>query len=222
MKTNTIEQHRNTFPLASIPSRLLLVLFPLIYIGCIPQRVSHAQESKRYEVKAARGTMECIENSKTRRKIFSNTRWCKTELLKEYEADFMVEKGFPGFYMDIHDPFVQAFRNTFSVERLALLSSRNESFKVHFDVDQDGKHLGMWFTLGLDTQVTPDELLLLEENLKELIVFRPIRKSEHRFFSEIYIRTTFKEIYEGNIPFIHKSKRVMEETAEIEKLKEAE
>jgi len=201
---------------------MVLVLSATISISCLPTNVSHAQENKRYEVKASRGTMECIENSKSRHKIFSNTRWSKTELLKKYEADFMVEKGFPGFYMDIHDPFIQAFRNTFSGERLALLSSQDESFKVHFDVDQDGKHLGMWFTLGLDTQVTPDELLLLEENLKELIEFRPIRKSEHRFFSEIYIRTTFKEIYEGNIPFIHKSKRVMEETAEIEKLKEAE
>jgi hypothetical protein len=93
---------------------------------------------------------------------------------------------------------------------------------INFDLDQNGNILAMWFTLNIGTQVTPDELLMLEEKLKEQVTFKPIRKSNQKFFSVTSVKCTFKEIKEGEIPYIRKSAAYRREIGEIEEMKREE
>ena len=194
-------------------SFIIILIFSITSI--IPGK-SVAQEEKTYKVKGTKGVLNCTEVKKTDNLFFSNAKDDETKIHKEYNIKENVDPSFLGYRYGIHDQFVEAFRKSFSKERLEKLASTEEKITIFFNLDQNGKYLFTSFVLNSGTQVDPDEILTLEENLKALVKFVPIRKSEYKFLDGVFIKTTFKEILNGEIPFIRKSDKYLQELEKLE------
>ncbi len=180
-----------------------------------------AQETKSYTIQSLKGNLRCNENIITKHKIYSNAEHTHDDVIKEYES-LAPDPTFVGFIMNSHDQFVKAFCKVFSKKRLEEISNNDESISVYFDLDQNGIPLSISFSLDSQTKVTPDEIINLDEIIRQLVTFTPIQKSNQRYFYVVRIKTTFKEVLEGEIPNIRKSENAMLKIAEIEKLKEEE
>ncbi len=202
---------RNFLNINNSPLRILgIILLTLTF-----QSICYSQDSKEYQVKGKKGVLNCTESKSKNRAIYSNVN-NKKNLSEDYKTDDPeLELSFLGFYINTYDTFLEAFHKTFSDNRIEELVKLKEKINIRFRLNQDGEHLAMSFTLNYGTSLTPDEILTLEENLKKMVSFTPLRKFEYKLLTAYVIRTDFDEIRRGDITRLKKMEANQRERAKL-------
>jgi len=179
------------------------------------QNICYSQDSKDYQVKGNKGVLNCTESKSKNRTIYSNAN-NKKNLSEDYKTDDPeLELSFLGFYINTYDSFIDAFKKTFTETRINELSSMGEKIKINFALNQDGEYLAMAFVLNYGTNVKPDEILTLEENIKKMVSFIPLQKFEYKLLTAYVIRTDFDEIRRGDITKLKKMEANQRERAKL-------
>jgi len=70
-----------------------------------------------------------------------------------------------------HDPFLEAFKQSFTAGRLKQLATLKDNVTVIFDVDEKGQILGVHFLLLKETTILPEELEMLEREMLSRVKF---------------------------------------------------
>ncbi|MGD9679173.1 MAG: hypothetical protein AB7V16_12600 [Vulcanibacillus sp.] len=202
---------RNFLNINNSPLRILgIILLTLTF-----QNICYSQDSKEYQVKGKKGVLKCVESKSKNRAIYSNVN-NKKNLREYYKTDDPeLELSFLGFYINTYDTFLEAFHKTFSDDRIEDLAKFKEKINIRFRLNQDGEHLAMSFTLNYGTSLTPDEILTLEENIKKMVSFTPLRKFEYKLLTAYVIRTDFDEIRRGDITRLKKMEANQRERAKL-------
>ncbi|HNZ69781.1 MAG TPA: hypothetical protein PLC29_10300 [Prolixibacteraceae bacterium] len=102
-----------------------------------------------------------------------------------------------------HDPFLEAFKQSFTAGRLKQLATLKDNVTVIFDVDEKGQILGVHFLLLKETTILPEELEMLEREMLSRVKFVVIgKKLEGMFFHRVSIWVFFSEVLNVEIrPF---------------------
>lgn len=165
--------------------------------------------------KGSKSSYRCLKNSIRNEAIYVNQKYDLKEIVKEYPAYAIVDPSFLGYKTNVHGSFLKAINTAINKEKVTELAKRNEDFELGFDLDQDGNILRIIFTLDTATLITSDELYNLEENIKKLFVFQPIRKVKVKLMGGFGVMTNFKEILAGEIPYIRKMEEQQRETERL-------
>jgi len=193
----------------------LLRVLGIILLIIIFQSICYSQDSKEFQVKGKKGILNCTESKSKNRIIYSNAN-NKKNLSEDYKTDDPeLELSFLGFYISTYDSFLNAFRKTFSESRIEELAKHKEKIQIGFSLNQGGEHLGMGFVLNYGTNITPDEILTLEENLLKMVSFIPLQKFEYKLLTSYSIRTDFDEIRCGDITRLKKMEANQRERAKL-------
>ncbi len=187
----------------------------IILLTIIFQGICYSQDSKEFQVKGKKGVLNCTESKSKNRTIYSNAN-NKKNLQEDYKTDDpTLELAFLGFYINTYDSFIDAFKKTFTEKRINELSSMGEKIKINFALNQDGEYLAMAFVLNYGSNIKPDEILTLEENIKKMVSFTPLQKFEHKLLTAYVIRTDFDEIRRGDITRLKKMEANQRERAKL-------
>ena len=99
-----------------------------------------------------------------------------------------------------HDPFLEAFKESFAAGRIKQLATLKDYVTVIFDVDEKGQILGVHFLLLKETTILPEELEMLERELLSRVRFVVIgKKLEGMFFHRVSLWVFFSEVLNGEI-----------------------
>jgi hypothetical protein len=105
-----------------------------------------------------------------------------------------------------HDPFLEAFKESFTAGRLKQLATLKDYVTITFDVDEKGQILGVRFGLYEGTTIQPEELEMLERELLSRVKFVVIgKKLEGMFFYRVSLRVFFSEVLNGEIRHVRTS-----------------
>ncbi|MGE0078582.1 MAG: hypothetical protein AB7S48_12035 [Bacteroidales bacterium] len=162
-----------------------------------------------------KSSFRCFKNPSDNKAIYVNQKYNQEEILKEYPISAFADPSFLGYKTDLHDSFLKAIYASIEKDKIKELARKNESFELGFDLDQDGNILRIIFTLDTATLITANELYNLEENIRKLFVFKPIRKASVKLSGGFGIGTNFKEILIGKIPYIRKAEERQRETERL-------
>lgn len=165
--------------------------------------------------KGSRSDFKCLKNPNSIDAIYYKKSYIKEEVLKEYPAWVWVDGAFLGYKTNIHSSFLEAVNTSFDHKKLKELAERGEHIELGFDLDQDGNILNVGFIIDTATLITTDELYILEENIRNLLIFKPIRKAKAKLMGGFGITTNFKEILAGEIPYIRKMEEQQRETERL-------
>lgn len=155
-------------------------------------------------VKGSKSTYRCTKNPYGNDAIYVNINYNLEDTLKVYPGYSLVDPSFLGFKTDIHDSFLTVINECISHDKLLSLAGRNENLHIGLDINQDGRILGVIFSLDTATIITTEDLYCLEVNVRKRFVFKPIRKVNVKLMGGFGITTNFKEILDGEIPHIRK------------------
>ncbi|KAB2871095.1 MAG: hypothetical protein F9K37_04195 [Bacteroidales bacterium] len=193
-------------------TKMLLLIFSILI-----NYYSNAQDWNwvDYKVTGSKSSYNCSKHKTRNEAIYVNQKYNKTEILKEYPGYSNVDPSFLGYKTDLHNSFLEVIKKSINTEKLKSLADRNEGFYVGFDLNQDGKLLRIIFVLDTATIITSDELYSLEENIKNILVFKPIRKVEVKLMDGFGITTNFKEILNGEILSIRRTEEQQRETERL-------
>ena len=163
MKTSSLKQK-----LAGLLTRLSLVTaISLFSLSCTAQSVWEAPE-----VKTEKTVFICEDYDS--HVFIRNSNYIdpmKTRIQYNWDAlDFS--------YVSLisHDPFLEAFKEAFTANRLTQLAAANDLIYITFNVDEKGQILGMRFRLREGTTILPEELERLERELLSRVRFVVIGK----------------------------------------------
>ena len=154
--------------------------------------------------KGSKSDFKCLKNPNSIDAIYFKKSYNKEEVLKEYPAWVWVDGSFLGYKTNIHSSFLEAVNSSFDNEKIKELAKRGEYLQLGFDLDQDGNILNVGFIIDTATLITTDDLFILDENIRKLLTFKPIRKAKAKLMGGFGIATNFKEILVGEIPYIRK------------------
>jgi hypothetical protein len=99
-----------------------------------------------------------------------------------------------------HDPFLEAFKASFTAGRLNQLATLKDNVTIIFDVDENGQILGVHFLIPKETTILPEELEMLERELLSRVKFVVIgKKLEGMFFHRVSLLVFFSEVLNGEI-----------------------
>jgi len=166
-------------------------------------------------VYGSKSAYKCSKNPYGNEAIYVNQKYNQEEILKEYPISAFADPSFLGYKTDLHDSFLKAIYASIEKDKIKELARNSESFELGFDLDQDGNILRIIFTLDTATLITANELYNLEENIRKLFVFKPIRKASVKLSGGFGIGTNFKEILIGEIPYIRKAEERQLETERL-------
>jgi hypothetical protein len=165
--------------------------------------------------KGSKSDYLCFKNPNSNVAIYYKKSYNREKVLKEYPNYVWVDGSFLGYKTNIHNSFLEAVNSSFDYDKIVELANRVEYLKVGFDLDQDGNILSVNFSLDTMTLITTDELYILEENIRKLLIFKPIRKAKAKLMGGFGIATSFKEILAGEIPYIRKMEEQQRETERL-------
>lgn len=151
-----------------------------------------------------KSSFRCFKNPSDNKAIYVNQKYNQEEILKEYPISAFADPSFLGYKTDLHNSFLKAIYASIEKDKIEELAQKAENFELGFDIDQDGNILRIVFKLDTASLITTDELYNLEDNIKKLFVFKPIRKASVKLSGGFGIGTNFKEILAGEIPYIRK------------------
>lgn len=157
----------------------------------------------------------CFKNPDSNVAIYYKRNYNKEEVLKKFPAWVWVDRSFLGYKTTIHNSFLEAINSSFEHDKIVERANRVEYLELGFDLDQDGNILGVNFLLDTATLITKDELYILEENIRKLFIFKPIRKAKAKLMGGFGFTTNFKEIFAGEIPSIRKKEEQQQETERL-------
>jgi len=184
--------------LARLLARLTLITaISLLALSCKAQNVWEASE-----VKAEESVFICEKHDGY---IFiQNSNYVdpmKTRI--QYNWD---DLDFSYVSLSSHDPFLEAFKESFTVSRLTQLATTNDNILIIFDVDEKGQILGMHFSLQEGTTILPEELEILEQELLSRVRFIVIGKQiEDLIFHRVHLIVYFSEVQNGEIRMVRNS-----------------
>lgn len=105
-----------------------------------------------------------------------------------------------------HEPFLEAFKESFTDNRLTQLAKKNDYILIIFNVDEKGQILGVRFGLSEETSILPEEMKILERELLSKVEFIVIGKEiEDLIFYRVLLEVDFSEIQDGEIRSVRNS-----------------
>ena len=172
----------------------------------------NAQENK-WEVKGDQNNyiLYGSRKGKTEGKfiIYSNSNYNDDELKKIRKHVDINE--FYLYRINNHELFISAFKNSFTDNRIKELVQNDETIKVTFILDENGKIMAVYFMLLSSTSINVYEIEKLENELLKVISFIVTNPIEDNSFGSFAVRTSFKEILKGEIKAIRNNEKSTEE-----------
>lgn len=121
----------------------------------------------------------------------------------EYNFDVL---GYSYVRIISHDPFLEAFKESFRADRITQLATVNDFVSLIFEVDEKGQVLGISFSLDKGSAILPEELEMLEQELLSRVKFGVIgKKVEGMFFHSLHLRVYFTEVQDGELRMVRTS-----------------
>ena len=104
------------------------------------------------------------------------------------------------------DPFLEAFKESFTDSRLTQLAKTNDYILIIFNVDEKGQILGVHYGLPEGTSILLEEMEILERELLSRVEFVVIgKKVEDLIFYRALLKVDFSEIQDGEIRSVRNS-----------------
>lgn len=187
MKPTSLKQK-----LAGLLARLTLVTaISLFALSCTAQSVWEASE-----VKGKTSVFKCFKvNDKLQ---ITNSNYIDPRKSRsEYDINRL---DFSYVSLISHDPFLEAFKESFTASRITQLATVNDFVYMIINVDEKGQILGIYFILDKGTTILPEELEILERELLSKVKFEVIgKKVEDLIFHRVPFLILFTEVQDGEI-----------------------
>lgn len=183
---------RLTPKLAGLPARLsLFSAICLLVLSCAAQNVWETSEVK------AGASVFFVEKSGKHFSVRNSNYIDPMKTRIEYNWDAL---EYSYVSMISHDPFLEAFKQSFTAGRLKQLATLKDYVTIRLSVDEKGQILGVRFGLFEGTTIQPEELEMLERELLSRVKFVVIgKKLEGMIFYYVSLRVYFSEVLNGEI-----------------------
>ena len=126
---------------------------------------------------------------------------------KKYRSEYDINRlDFSYVSLASYDPFLDAFKESFSTSRITQLARVNDFVSLIINVDEQGQILGIYFSLDKRTTILPEELEILERELFSKVKFIVIgKKVEDLIFYRVPLSIFFTEVQSGEIRSVRNS-----------------
>ncbi len=190
-----------TINLKEITAKIIFVfaVILIISLSCTAQSVWDSKE-----VKANKTVFFCEKDSLLNFISIRNNNYIDPRETRMQYINDKVEFSF--ISLIAHDPFLEAFKESFSNKRIEDLASINDYITIFMNVDEKAQILNISFSLKKGTTIFPEEIEKLEQELLSKAKFIVVgKKIKDLIFYVIAFRIRFAEIKNGEIRMVRGS-----------------